>query len=383
MDSKKLLNLIKRGEGIKLDFKQMLELDIESGRKELSKDICAIANSRGGRGYLIIGIEDKTKKIIGVDEENYSEEKIQQIVSSRCEPPIPVSLEFVDLGDKKIAVINIYDGAQKPYQLRENGAFYIRRGSTTDTMRKEEIISALNESLSLNVELCPVVKSDVSFIDRSLVQKYFNLKSIEVNDNNIINLMENASIITFDKDSNKYLATLGGMLVFSKYNSIFLPHNMIKIINNVNKNFPNNIIITGDLLSMLDKSEECLREVLPKNYPIKGVYEGLTNSILYRDYTLCCNEIEIIINPNSIVLVSPGVIINGKDIETSKYLKRNMWIYEKLITIDNKNRFFNTGRGFLRMKKYFKGKGKVVFVNSIKENSFKIIYPGVRSIKQM
>ncbi|MEW9096373.1 MAG: RNA-binding domain-containing protein [Clostridiaceae bacterium] len=383
MDSKKLLNLIKRGEGIKLDFKQMLELDMESGRKELSKDICAIANSRGGRGYLIIGIEDKTKKIIGIDEKNYNEEKIQQIVSSRCEPPIPVSLEFVDLGDKKIGVINIYDGSQKPYQLRENGAFYIRRGSTTDTMRKEEIIAALNESLSLNVELCPIIKSEVSFIDRGLVGKYFNLKSIEVNDSNIINLMENASIITFDKDSNKYVATLGGMLVFSKHNSIFLPHNMIKIINNVNKNFPNNIIITGDLLSMLDKSEDCLKEILPKNYPIKGVYEGLTNSILYRDYTLCCNEIEIVINPNSIVLVSPGVIINGKDIETSKYLKRNMWIYEKLITIDNKNRFFNTGRGFLRMKRYFKGKGKVVFVNSIKENSFKIIYPGVRSIKQM
>lgn len=377
MDSKKLLNLIKRGEGIKLDLKEMLDLDMESGRKELAKDICAIANSRGGRGYLIIGIEDKTKKIIGIDENNYGEEKIQQIVSSRCEPPIPISLEFVSLHDKKIAVINIYDGSQKPYQLRENGAFYIRRGSTTDTMRKEEIIFALNENLSLNVELCPIIKSEISFIDRNLVKKYFNLKGIEVDDNNIINLMENASIITFDKDSNKYLATLGGILVFSKYNSIFLPHNMIKIINNVNKNFENNIIINGDLLSMLDKSEERLKEILPKDYPINGIYEGLRNSILYRDYTLCCNEIEIVINPNSIVLISPGVIINGKDIGTSKYLKRNMWIYEKLITIDNKNRFFNTGKGFLRMKRYFKGKGKVVFVNSIKENCFKIIYPGV------
>ena len=45
MDSKKLLSLIKREEGTKLDFKLRLELYNETGKKELTKDICAIANS--------------------------------------------------------------------------------------------------------------------------------------------------------------------------------------------------------------------------------------------------------------------------------------------------------------------------------------------------
>ncbi|GAA0717443.1 putative DNA binding domain-containing protein [Clostridium malenominatum] len=383
MDNKKLMSLIKRGEGRKVDFKQILDLELEGNRKELAKDICALANSKGGRGYLIIGVEDKTKNILGTDEGKYSEEQIQQIISSRCEPPIPVSLEFVNIEDKKIGVINIYDGPQRPYQLRENGAFYIRRGSTTDTMRKEEIISALNENLSLNIELSPIVRSSIDFIDKDLVKKYFNLKGIEVDDNNIVTLMENASIITFDKEIGKYLATLGGILVFSKDNSIFLPHNMIKIVNNINKNYADNIIITGSLLSMLDEAEEYLVKILPKDYPVKAIHEGLSNAILYRDYTLCCSEIEIIINTNSVSLLSPGVLLNGKDINTSKYLKRNMWIYEKLITLDNKKRFFNTGRGFLRMKGYFKGKGKVSFINSIKDNTFKIIYPGIYTKKDM
>lgn len=381
MDNKKLMSLIKRGEGRKVDFKQSLDLEMESGKKELAKDICALANSKGGRGYLIIGVEDKTKKILGIDEKKYSEEQIQQIISSRCEPPIPVALEFVNVGDKKLGVINIYDSPQRPYQLRENGAFYIRRGSTTDTMRKGEIISALNESLSLNIELSPIIKSDINFIDKDLVKKYFNLKGIEVDDDNIINLMENASIITFDRDIGSYLVTLGGMLVFSKNNSIFLPHNMIKIVNNINKNYEGNIIITGSLLSMLDDAEEYLVKILPKDYPVKGIHEGLRNAILYRDYTLCCNEIEIIINHHSVSLLSPGVLLNGKEISTSRYLRRNMWIYEKLITLDDKKRFFNTGRGFLRMKGYFKGKGKVSFINSIKDNTFKIIYPMTTALK--
>ncbi|WP_027625808.1 helix-turn-helix domain-containing protein [Clostridium lundense] len=377
MDRRKLLNLIKRGEGTKVDYKQKIDLETESSRKELAKDICAIANSKGGRGYLIVGIEDKTKNIIGIEEEKYSEEQIQQIVSSRCEPPIPVSLEFVNFDNKKLAIINIYDGPQKPYQLRENGAFYIRRGSTTDTMRKEEIISALQENLSLNLELCPIVKSDMSCINMELVHKYFSLKGIDTNGNNIISFAENASIINFDRESNRYMVTLGGLLVFSDINNLYIPHNMIKIINKINKNFKENIIIQGNLISILDNCEDILKKILPKGYPINGVFEGIRNAVVYRDYNLYYKEIEIVLDYNSIILISPGVLMDGRELTSSQYLKRNMWIYEKLITLDNKERFVNTGRGFFRMKRYFKGKGRLTFVNSIKENSFKIIYPGI------
>lgn len=73
MNKKKLINLIKKQEGPKLDFKIMIDLDLENGRKELAKDICAMANSKGGRGYLVIGIEDKTRSIIGLDKVKFSE----------------------------------------------------------------------------------------------------------------------------------------------------------------------------------------------------------------------------------------------------------------------------------------------------------------------
>jgi len=102
MDSKKILSLIKRNEGLKLDFKQKLLLEYESGKKELAKDVCAIANSRGGRGYIVVGVEDKTKNIIGLMEnELFSEEQIQQIITSRCEPPIPISVDISDFQEKK------------------------------------------------------------------------------------------------------------------------------------------------------------------------------------------------------------------------------------------------------------------------------------------
>ena len=381
MDKKRLINLLKKAEGPKLDFKQYIEIDTDSGRKELAKDICAIANSRGGRGYLVIGVEDKTKKVVGIRDLELNEEKIQQIISSRIEPPVPISLEFLEINKEKVAIINIYDGPQKPYQMRDNGAFYIRRGSTNDTMRKQEIISALQESLSLNIELCPVPRSDISCIDKGIVDKYFISQGIQVDEENRIELMENASIIYMDKDSGKYVATLGGLLIFSKINNVYIPHNMIRITNRINRNLDETIIIQGDLLTMLDKSEDILSNILPKLYPKEALNEGIRNAVLYRDYTVFYKEIEVLIDYNSVVLISPGTLVKDRNGSLNNYIKRNMWIYEKAIALDKKGRFVKSGRGFNRMQKAFKYKGKVTFIDSSKDGEFKVIYPGIKNFK--
>lgn len=237
MDSKKLLSLIKREEGIKLDFKLKLELFCETGKKELTKDICAIANSSGGRGYIIVGVEDKTKNIIGIQENDmFKEEQIQQIITTRCEPPIPIEVDFVEIKNKKIGVISIYDGGQKPYQVRDNGAFYIRRGSTTDVMRKQELIVLFEENLSLTIETCPLIKSSIDILNMELVNRYFSKKGIEINEENKRFLLLSAGIAFEHKEGAPLKCTYGGLLVFSDKNYIYIPNNMIKIINKLEKN---------------------------------------------------------------------------------------------------------------------------------------------------
>lgn len=379
MDAKKIKILLKKDEGTKLDFKQRIDIFLESGKKELAKDICAIANSRGGRGYLVIGVEDKTKKVIGIETSEFKEEQLQQIISSRCEPPIPISIDYVLYQNKDLAIITIYDGGQKPYQLRENGAFYIRRGSTTDTMRKEELISCLQENLSFNIEIMPIMNSDVNGLDLDIVDKYFFSKGILINEDTRLELMDNAGITFIERDYNKRVVTLGGLLVFSTVNSIYLPHNMIKIVNKVNDNFDEVIIVQGSLLDMLDRVEEIFKNLFPINYPLVAVHEAVKNAILYRDYTIFYKEIEIVVNYNSVSVISPGNLLFSTKINTHNYLKRNMWIYDKLIALDDKKRFIKSGRGFARMKKAFVKYGKVIFADSIDDNSFKVIFPGIKN----
>lgn len=380
MDTKKFLNLLKKIEGPKLDFKQYINIDSDGGKKELAKDVCAIANSRGGRGYLIIGIEDKTKRILGIGEVNFDEEKIQQIISSRIDPPIPISLETFKYEDKKIAVITIYDGPQKPYQMRDNGSFYIRRGSTNDTMRKQEIVSALEENLSISIELCPIPRSNLNCINNELVDKYFSFQGINVTDENKLELMENTSIIYLDKDSGKYMATLGGLLIFSRNNNVYIPHNMIKIVNKVNKNFIPISIVQGDLISIMDKTENIIEKIVTaKSYPLEFVNEGIRDAIIYRDYSDFYRIIEVIIGFNSIMVTGPGILEHKRNKNEYNYVKRNMWVYEKIIALDEKKRLVRTSTGLNKMKKVFKN--TVKFINSIKNNDFKIIYPGIKKFK--
>ena len=377
MNKKKLLSLIQQREGNKLDFKLKIDISSESGKKELAKDVCAIANSKGGRGYLIIGVEDRTKRLVGINKlKPLDEEKIQQVVSSRCEPPIPIKVEVVNLDEIDIGIITIFDGGQKPYQIKETGAFHIRRGSITDTMRKSELVAAFEENQLLTVETCKVVNSSAEFLNRELIGKYFKSKGIIINKENEKFLLESAGITYLDKINRKARFTVGVLLVFCDNNNMFIPNNSIRIINKINDNYPRSIMINGNLLDMIDKTEKEMYTLLPSEYPVFAVMEAVKNSIMYREYSIIDKLIEIILTKNSVIVISPGQLVSKSNIFSDVvYNKRNMWIYDKLISLDEGKRFINDGNGLVRIKEAFTGKRKVRLINSSLDDCFKVILP--------
>lgn len=384
MDIQKLQSLLNKEEGPKLDFK--LELNVESwgGKKELARDVCAIANSRGGRGYIVFGVEDKTKNVVGINPDDFSEEKIQQIISTRCEPPIPISVEIIDYNGKYIAVITIYSGEQKPYQLREVGSFYIRRGSTTDVMRREEVASLLQESGLLNYELTPVLKAGIDSMDMNRIKNYTSKIGASFDGSNL-EILETLGIIIKDKENNEYHPSGGGMLLFGNDPQLFLPHCCIRVINKINLSLEQVRTFSGPLLDMMDKTENFIEKAISNPiYPLNAVNEALANAVAYRDYFDMYHEILVLLLKESIQIISPGSLV--KNSNNSVYgvnipARRNMWLYQRLITMDTKSRFLQTGRGFKRMRQAFRGRGRVKFLNMEDKNVFKVIFPGIDTLK--
>jgi ATP-dependent DNA helicase RecG len=374
LDRNKLKQLLKREEGPKLDFKALLSLTTESEKRELAKDVIAMANSRGGRGYIIFGVEDKTKKILGIDSEDFNEEQIQQIIYNRCDPPVPISVEFVDDGEKVVAVISVYKSRHKPHQMLQNGAFYVRRGSTTDVARRSEIANMFQENGLMSFETVILKNVEINELDENLINQFFKNQGV-TNVNSGQTLMEAMGIIGQDIECGDMHPTIGGLLLFGKNPSIFLPHVYIKVINGGEAR-----CFYGNILNMLDDASEHIgRQLNNPDYPLDAVSEALANAIAHRDYLDNSRGIAVTINNKNIEISNPGSLIAGNSvynyIRENNPIRRNPWLYQRLLTLDTKKRFLKSGIGLTRIKKAFAGIGEVKYLNIGSQNLFKAILP--------
>lgn len=369
MDIYKLEKILSKYEGPKLDFKACLKIDTESEKKEFAKDVIAIANSKGGRGYIIFGVEDKTKKILGIKPNEYDEEKIQQIICSRVDPPVTIAVDILDYKGKKIAVLTIFRSYQQPHQMTQTGAFYIRRGSTTDFARREEIAGMFQLSGLFSYESTILRKASIEDFNKTLLNKYLNRLGVTGEHPSDI-ILEGLGIIGRNNETGGYNPTVGGILLFGKEPSKYLTHNYIKVVNDDVKYF------CGNIFNMVGDTCEYLKLILGKDYPIKMLFYAVTNSVVHRDYTDITRGICIEINEKNIVVSNPGALLSGnliykieKDKDTRK---RNPWLYQRLLSIEGDYEFLQQGPGLTKIKQEFKG---ARFLNVGSQNLFKVILP--------
>lgn len=370
MDIYKLEKLLKKYENPKLDFKAVLKIETESEKKELSKDVIAIANSKGGRGYIIFGVEDKTKEILGIEPHLHDEERIQQIICSRVDPPISVGLDILAYKGKKVGVLSIFRSQQQPHQMVQTGAFYIRRGSTTDFARREEIASMFQFNGIYSYESTIVRRATLDDFDWDLLKKYMHSLGVTSERPNEI-ILEGLGLIEKDEESTIHKPTIGGMILFGKNPSRLLPHVYIKVANNgENKYF------FGNILSLLENTEEYLKTILEKDYPFKALFQSIVNAVVHRDYTDITRGITIEITDKEIIITNPGALLAENliyRIEKDKNpRKRNPWLYQRLMTLDENGHFSKESLGIARIKDVF---GDAKFINIGSQNLFKVILP--------
>ncbi len=124
------LEEIKHGESKNMEFKIQLPDD----SRRYMKTVVAFANTSGGK--IILGVDDVTKDIVGVDRNSVFQimDQIANAVSDMCVPQIVPDITFQTIEGKCIVQIEIYPGQNRPYYLRsqgkENGT-YIRVAGTS------------------------------------------------------------------------------------------------------------------------------------------------------------------------------------------------------------------------------------------------------------
>jgi len=129
MTWEEIIGLLEQGEGQSVEFEKIIPTE-----DDIARELVAFSNADGGK--IIYGIDDKNKHLIGVNFDSNFENWIKDIGKNHCSPQITSSVELFEKGDKKIVIINVTEGLDKPYKSDE--ICYIRDGSVSRPAKENE-----------------------------------------------------------------------------------------------------------------------------------------------------------------------------------------------------------------------------------------------------
>lgn len=121
-----LVEILKRAEGKTLEFRR----DLSSPDGAL-KAIVAFANTAGGT--LLIGVEDRTRRVRGVSHPLDLEERVASLISDRIAPRLVPEIEILPWRRTQVLALQVHPSPSRPHFLTREGpenGVYVRVGST-------------------------------------------------------------------------------------------------------------------------------------------------------------------------------------------------------------------------------------------------------------
>jgi len=357
MNKIELLETVKKGEDSFTEFKEGM-----THQDKLAASIVAFANTEGG--HLIIGVSDD-REIIGVINPDKEMQRIDNICVNNCEPTIYTAIEKLIVDDKKILIVKIPKGPQRPYRTNR-GIHYIRTASGKRIPSQGELRLIQQASGTIYYDGLPVPNTSLEDIDMEYLEKFLKkslgggIKDFGIKTDD---LLKNMKILTFYEDD--LVTTTGGLLFFGKHLEYHLPYCKVTIVR-----FPGNDIgeifekkdIEGKLGGQIERTENVLKDYLRSKtkiegfkkevprfeIPIESLREAVINAVAHRNYQLP-SQIRIFIFDNRIEIISPGKLPNTVTVENIRFgfpLHRNPLIVSFLA---KEHRMTEIGTGIPRM----------------------------------
>ncbi|MBU1099676.1 MAG: ATP-binding protein [Bacteroidetes bacterium] len=111
MNKKKLLDIIRNGENLRVEFKQRF-----SSFEKIAKEMIALANTKGG--YIILGIDDD-HSLYGLDNEKGDVELLNKTAQEYCVPPIDLKIQHFEIDERDIILAEIPESKIKPHRIQD------------------------------------------------------------------------------------------------------------------------------------------------------------------------------------------------------------------------------------------------------------------------
>ncbi len=321
------LKIINEGENQQIEFKESVSLS-----KNLAKDICAFANTKGGMVFIGIGDE---KNIVGI--KGYSEklEMIANTLNHNLFPIVNAEMKKTEINNKTIILIFVKDGDDKPYKA--NHITYVRVGSTSRPATYDEERKLYIECGKIQVDTLPYPELKIEDFDSDLIEQYIvqrEKQSGEKLNLTYEELLHNIECI-IEKDG-KLVPTIAGVLLFHKEPQKYIKQADVECVRFKGKDVAGMVIdrknysqgLKGPLYSIVDQIEQFIikhmnlsskivgfgRIEYPE-YPIEAIREMVVNAIVHRDYSIRGQNIRVFMFDDRIEIYTPGGLPKGISLE--------------------------------------------------------------------
>ncbi len=334
MNTVELAERLARWEDLHTEFKEAFESD-----RELAKDIVCFANTDGGQ--LVFGITDD-RAVVGVQDVDWLLAKIEDIAYQHCQPPVTVVQEVLEFEGKRLVVVNIPKGSQRPYQTK-SGLCYVRTANRCRLASREELLRLFQAAGSLFYDETPLVRFGLPAIDLDAVRVYLKRTGQTELGDDLERLLRNWRL--YDGEH----PTVSGVILFGKDVPAALPFAGISAARFPGTDTADDPIdrkdLSGQLLDVVDRAARFLAFHLSSRHEIRGfepetrpevpqeaLREAVVNAVAHRDYTVP-GPVRLFILRDRIEVHSPGKPPNTVDAEAMRagvHVVRNPHIYARL-----------------------------------------------------
>lgn len=317
-----LEELITKDEGKTLEFKENL-----SSLQKIIQTIVAFANTAGGT--LVIGVTDKTKKVIGLKDILLEEERLASAIADSIAPQLIPSFQFATWRKRDLLLVSV-PHSFGPYYIKTKGidaGVYIRLGSTNRLADQQTIaqIKQLKEHVYFDEQ--PNFSADISTIDVNLAKQLF----IDVSKKFTQQTARSLGLVTHYQ--GKEVPTNGSILLFANNCTDYFPDAYVRLgrfLGTDKSEILDHVDIAMPLPTVLDKILAFIRrntsmaaeigykkrKNIPQ-YPPAVVREAVINALLHTDYSIKGASIQVAIFDDRMEITNPGALPFGLSLEVA------------------------------------------------------------------
>jgi ATP-dependent DNA helicase RecG len=315
-----LIALLQRPEGKTLEYKRDL-----SAPDGLLKTLVAFANTAGG--VLLVGVEDGSRRVIGVPDVSAAEERLSNMVVDTILPRLVPDIEIVPWRKTHVLIVQVYPSAARPHHLARLGpdaGVFVRVGSTTrraDAAQIEEM-RRFGQVGSFDEQPIPEMNSEVLDF-RAASELFAPMRKLTPS------AFRSLRITTKYQGSD--VPTVGGYLLFGKDRFDRFPDAWVQAGRFTGKD-RSKLADSTEIRSHLPLAAQEAIEFVQKHMsrealigpvrrtdrwtvPLVALREAIINAVVHADYAERGSPIRVAVFNDRIEVENPGVLPLGLTID--------------------------------------------------------------------